>query len=112
VVLEDRDHLRAFALWHSAPLAESRPVEELRVLKLFADSPESFSQLIGVLESCAAKLRVRRVAVRCQTAYREAYEILIKRDYRVRWTDLRMTLAGFPEATVPRGEVLFSNWEI
>jgi hypothetical protein len=29
----------------------------------------------------------------------------------VRWTDLRMTLDGYPESTVERGLVL-SNWEI
>lgn len=110
-ILEDRE-VRAFALWHSAPLAESRPVEELRVLKLFADSLESFDQLIAVVESCAARLRVRRVAVRCQTAFTRAYEALVSRGYRVRWTDLRMTLAEFPEPTMPAGEILFSNWEI
>jgi hypothetical protein len=37
---------------------------------------------------------------------------LIARGYRVRWTDLRMTLEGCPEAAVTDGEVLFSNWEI
>jgi hypothetical protein len=30
---------------------------------------------------------------------------------RVRWTDLRMTLAGHPEQMPSRG-VLLSNWEI
>jgi len=111
VVIEDKD-VRAFALWHSAPLAESRPIEELRVLKLFADGLQSFSQLMGVLETCAARLRVRRVAIRCQTAFHQAFRTLIQRDYRVRWTDLRMTLAEYPEAVVSGGEVLFSNWEI
>jgi GNAT superfamily N-acetyltransferase len=111
VVLDERE-VRAFALWHSAPLAESRPTEELRVLKLFADGLESFAQMIGVLETCAARLRVRRVAVRCQTAYADAYRLLVERNYRVRWTDLRMTLGDYPEATIPPGEVLFSNWEI
>jgi hypothetical protein len=47
-----------------------------------------------------------------QTAYAEAYRALMARGYRVRWTDLRMTLHGFPEAHVGDGEVLFSNWEI
>jgi GNAT superfamily N-acetyltransferase len=111
VVIEDRE-VRAWALWHSAPLAESRPIEELRVLKLFADGPDSFGQLLGVLEGCAARLKVRRVAIRCQTAFAGAYRQLIERDYRVRWTDLRMTLTGCPEASVPAGEVLLSNWEI
>jgi len=111
VIVEDKD-IRAFALWHSAPLAESRPLEELRVLKLFADSHDSFSNLMGVLETCAQRLRVRRVAIRCQTVHTAAYRELLDRGYRVRWTDLRMTLNGFPESTLPKGEIVFSNWEI
>jgi hypothetical protein len=108
----EENGIRAFALWHSAPLAEARPAEELRVLKLFADSTDTFGRLVLALEACAAKLRIRRVAIRCQTAYSAPYRHLIGRDYRVRWTDLRMTLAGYPERTAPEGEVLFSNWEI
>jgi GNAT superfamily N-acetyltransferase len=111
IVIEDGG-LHGFALWHSAPLAEARPAEELRVLKLFADSPETFGRLVVALEACASKLRIRRVAIRCQTVYAEAYRQLVERGYRVRWTDLRMTLAGYPERVVPEGEVLFSNWEI
>ena len=111
VLIEDNG-IRGFALWHSAPLAEARPAEELRVLKLFADSSETFGRLVAAIEACAAKARVRRVAVRCQTAYAAAYAALIERGYRVRWTDLRMTLAGFPERVALPGETLFSNWEI
>jgi GNAT superfamily N-acetyltransferase len=111
VVIEDEE-VRGFALWHSAPLAESRPAEELRVLKLFADGADTFRRLVGVLEACAAKLKIRRVAIRCQTVYASVHRDLVDRGYRVRWTDLRMTLAGYPERVVPEGEVLFSNWEI
>ena len=111
VILENGD-VQGFALWHSAPLADARPSEEVRVLKLFADGSESFAGLVAVLEACAARLRIRRVAIRCQTLYPAAYRELIERGYRVRWTDLRMTLAGYPERVVPEGEVLFSNWEI
>jgi len=111
VILED-DEVRGFALWHSAPLAESRPAEELRVLKLFADGADTFQRLVGVLEACAARLKIRRLAIRCQTVYPTAHRSLVDRGYRVRWTDLRMTLAGHPERVVPEGEVLFSNWEI
>jgi GNAT superfamily N-acetyltransferase len=106
------DEVAAFALYHSVPLAEARPAEELRVLKLFADSGESFDRILVALESAASRLQLRRVAVRCQTAYGEAYRRLIRRGYRVRWTDLRMCLSGYGEPE-PRGEaVLFSNWEI
>ncbi len=112
VVVEREDTIAGFALWHSAALADARPADELRVLKLYADSDGAFDRLIVALESCAAKHKIRRVAMRCQTAFRRAYQQLIARDYRVRWTDLRMTLQGFPEAVLPEGEVLFSNWEI
>jgi GNAT superfamily N-acetyltransferase len=112
VVIEGDDDIAGFALWHSAPLAESRQPEELRVLKLFADSEEAFTRLVVVLEACAAAERIRRVAIRCQTAYAGAYQALLARGYRVRWTDLRMTLERFEEARPPKGEVVFSNWEI
>jgi len=112
VVIERDGAVEALAVWHSAPLAEARPAEELRVLKAFASSGDAFERLFVVLEACAARAHRRRVAVRVQTAYAEAYRTLLARGYRVRWTDLRMTLHGFPEARVPDSEVLFSNWEI
>lgn len=112
VIVERDGEIAGFALWHSAALADARPADELRVLKLFADSDDAFDRLLVALESLAAKLKIRRVAIRCQTAYRTAFRELINRDYRVRWTDLRMTLEEFPEVTLPAGEVLFSNWEI
>lgn len=106
------DAVTGFALYHSVPLAEARPADELRVLKLFAASPDAFDKLVVALETTAAKLKLRRVAVRCQTAYRDVYASLMQRGYRVRWTDLRMCLSGFPEPVAPAGAVLFSNWEI
>ncbi len=112
VVVNAGSGVRGFALWHSAALVEARPPEELRLLKLFADSSETFTQLVGGLEECAATVGVRGVAVRCQTACPAAYLALVHRGYQVRWTDLRMTLQDFPEVAVPDGEVLFSNWEI
>ena len=102
----------AFALFHAAPLAEARPADELRVLKLFARSADDYERLVGALESYAAKLRMRRVAIRCQVSFPAAYEALIRRGYRVRWTDLRMYLHGYPERGPAGGAVLFSNWEI
>jgi GNAT superfamily N-acetyltransferase len=112
VVLEDGGDVLGFALYHAAPLADVRPADELRVLKLFAESGGAFSRLLVVLESCAAARRLRRVAVRCQTAYSGAYRQLVERGYRVRWTDLRMTLDGWPETVPPEGHIMFSNWEI
>lgn len=104
--------LRGFALWHSAPLVEGRAAEEVRLLKLYADSAETFDGLLTALEICAASTGLRRVAIRCQTAYAGAYDALIRRHYRVRWTDLRMTLAGYPAVRVGGDAVLLSNWEV
>lgn len=112
VVIGSGGEVAAFALYHSVPLAEARPGDELRVLKLYASSLETFDKLIVALESCAAKHKLRRVAVRCQTGYHQAYRYLIERGYRARWTDLRMWLDGYGEQVLPTGAVLFSNWEI
>ncbi len=112
VVLERDGAVVAFALYHTASLAAGRPAEELRVLKLFADCEDTFTRLIVVLESRAAAAHLRRVAIRCQTAGAVAYRALLGRSYQVRWTDLRMTLAEYPEAALPEGEILLSNWEI
>ncbi len=112
VVVEEGGEVRGFALYHSAPLADVRPSDELRVLKLYAESAEVFSRLMVILESCAAERHLRKVAVRCQTAYPAAYQQLVNDGYRVRWTDLRMTLDGWSEVEPPGGHVMFSNWEI
>jgi GNAT superfamily N-acetyltransferase len=112
VVLEQDGAVRGFALWHSAPLTGNGASEELRVLKVFADSSETFEHLIAITEQCAVDLGIPRIAIRCQTAYPDAYRALTRLGYSVRWTDLRMTFAGFAEAQMARGEILFSNWEI
>ncbi|HEV8304261.1 MAG TPA: GNAT family N-acetyltransferase [Gemmatimonadales bacterium] len=107
--------LDAMALWHSAPLADTRTRDEVRVLKLAARDLRAFEAVLAAAEAAAAKAGIRRVAVRCQTSYTEAFRRLIARGYRVRWTDLRMTYEGYPErhaAPSPEGGVLFSNWEI
>ncbi len=111
-VIEDQGLVRGFALWHDAPLTADRPTGELRVLKVFADDVGTFERLVVAIEACAAAVRLRHVAIRCQTAYADAYAALIRRGYRVRWTDLRMSLADYPEPSLPGGELLFSNWEI
>lgn len=103
--------LDGFALWHSAPLAEGRDADELRVLKLAARSPEAFAGVVNAVEAAASRAGIRRVAIRCQTAYADAYQTLMARGYQVRWTDLRMCLTGYPERSPVEG-VLFSNWEI
>lgn len=110
-LVDGRTGLDAFVLWHSVSLAEGRGREELRVLKLGARSPESFDAAISATEAAAARIGVRRVAFRCQTAYLGAFRRLVERGYRVRWTDLRMTYQGYAEQHPAQG-VLFSNWEI
>jgi GNAT superfamily N-acetyltransferase len=103
--------LDALAVWHSAPLADSRTRDEVRVLKLAARTDAAFEAAISAVEAAAAKAGIRRIAVRCQSRYGEAFRRLITRGYRVRWTDLRMTFEGYPERHAGSG-VVFSNWEI
>ena len=110
-LVEGADGLDALALWHSAPLADSRTRDEVRVLTLAARDDMAFDAAIAAVEAAAAKAGIRRVAVRCQSRYDDAFHRLIARGYRVRWTDLRMTYEGYPERHVARG-VVFSNWEI
>ena len=105
------DGLDALVLWHSAPLAEGRPRDEVRVLKLAARDARAFDAALGAAEAAAARAGIRRVSFRCQSSYEDAYRRLIERGYRVRWTDLRMTLEGYAERAPDRGVVL-SNWEI
>lgn len=103
--------LDGFALWHSAALAENRDAEELRVLKLAARDAKAFAGVVSAVEAAAAGAGIRRVAIRSQTAYADAYQALVGRGYQVRWTDLRMCLTGYAER-MPRMGVLYSNWEI
>src|SRR6059036_1871355 len=110
-LVEGDDGLRALVLWHAAPLAEGRPKDEVRVLKLAARDAQAFQAAVAVTEAAAARIGIRRIAIRCQTRYEDAFRALIARGYRVRWTDLRMTYDGYPEPHPARG-VLFSNWEI
>jgi len=103
--------LTGFALCHSAPLPENGSRDESRVLKIAAVSLDA---LLAVLDAAAAWARAqgaRRLSVRCQTSYGEAYRALVRSGFRVRWTDLRMTVAGFPD-TAPASGVIWSNWEV
>lgn len=103
--------LVAFALWHSSALAAGRPKEELRVLKLVAETLDDFDRALECVQRAAHIERVRRVAIRCQTAYSDAYHRLIEHGFRVHWTDLRMILRGYA-STGPRSGIVLSNWEI
>ena len=106
-----RGELAGFALCHSAPLVEGRVREELRVLKLAAASPEAVPALVTAVRDFARRSGTRRAAFRVQGEYTWLYRELLRRGGRVRWTDLRMTLDGYPEPRAAAG-VLLSNWEI
>jgi GNAT superfamily N-acetyltransferase len=110
-LVRDGEELIAFALWHSTPLAAGRPRDELRVLKVVARDAAAFDRVIDALPAAAAVERVGRIALRCQTEFASPYLRLITRGYRVHWTDLRMTLEGYPRRDPVQG-VVMSNWEI
>lgn len=111
-LLSERGAVSAYALWHTAPLAEGRSGDEARVLKLVARDLDAFRRLIPAIERDAVGAGARQASFRCQTAYTSAYEVLLDAGYLVHWTDLRMTLAGKPELPAKDGGVVFSNWEI
>jgi GNAT superfamily N-acetyltransferase len=100
-----------FAVYHTAPLVEGRSRDELRVLKLVLARREDLPKLIGTLADLARRVGTRRMAVRLQGDYPDAYRTLIGLGARVRWTDLRMSAHGWTEVAPPEGMVL-SNWEI
>ena len=102
--------LVGFVLWHSAALAAGRPPDELRLLKIVARDLDAFRELVDVVQGVAEEEHVRRVSIRCQTAYSEAYLQLVASGFRVHWTDLRMTLDDRPEQRADG--VVMSNWEI
>jgi hypothetical protein len=111
LVLMRDEQVTGFAVAHSVPLVEGRVREELRVLKLVARDDEDFDSLVTVLADHARRSGTRRVALRLQGQYSDAYRRLIARGARVRWTDLRMSAEGYVEKRPERGVVL-SNWEI
>jgi len=105
------EDLKGFGLWHSVPLAEGRPSEELRVLKVVAQDDRSFRELVAGMDAVAAEVGLKRVSIRCQTGFPDAYRYLVESGFQVQWTDLRMTLAGYDEP-IPAPGVVLSNWEI
>ncbi len=111
LALRDGDDLAGFAICHSVPLVEGRTREELRVLKLVARNDDDFDLIVTMLADHARRSGTRRVAIRMQGQYGDAYQRLVGRGGRVRWSDLRMTLDGHGEVRPDRG-VLLSNWEI
>jgi GNAT superfamily N-acetyltransferase len=111
LILEDGGRIVGFAIYHLAPLVDGRSREELRVLKLVLDDETRIENLVEALADVARRNGTRRVAIRVQGEYVEAYRRLIALGGRVRWTDLRMYVSGYEEARAASGIVL-SNWEI
>src|SRR3989454_4027590 len=110
-LVEGDDGVDALAVWHSAPLADSRTRDEVRVLKLAARDDAAFDAAIAAVEAAGAQAGNRPIAVRCQSRYDEAFRRFVARGYRVRWTDLRMTYEGYPQRHAAHG-ILLSNLEI
>jgi GNAT superfamily N-acetyltransferase len=111
VLLERAGRVRGFAIFHSVPLVEGRPREELRVLKLVVEREEDLDELVRLLSIAARRTGTKRLAIRAQGEYPGAYRRLVGLGARVRWTDLRMAVADHPEPVAKDG-VVFSNWEI
>ena len=111
VLFRASGRLTGFVLCHTAPLVEGRAREETRVLKLVIEREDDLPAAVRALADVARRNGTRRVAFRAQTEYVSAYQRLILMRGRVRWTDLRMTLADFPEPRAREG-IVWSNWEI
>ena len=111
VLLERDGRVRGFAIFHSVPLVEGRPREELRVLKLVVEREEDLDELVRLLSVAARRTGTKRIAIRTQGDYPGAYGRLVGLGARVRWTDLRMSAAGHAEPVAADG-VVYSNWEI
>ncbi|MEP6690147.1 MAG: GNAT family N-acetyltransferase [Gemmatimonadaceae bacterium] len=111
LLLERDRRIVGYALCHTVPLVEGRAREETRVLKLVLSNESDLSAMAAALADYARRAGTRRVAFRVQTEYAKAYRAMVALGGRVRWTDLRMAVAGYEE-TRPATGVVWSNWEI
>ena len=103
--------LAGYAICHSVPLVEGRAREELRVLKMVLGREEYLEDMVRALCDHARRSGTRRVAIRVQGEYEGVYRRLVALGGRVRWSDLRMSLAHHQER-MPASGVVLSNWEI
>lgn len=110
VAVEQGGDLTGFALWHAVPLAQSRGHEELRILKLVARDDAAALDVLDAASAEAHRRHLPQVVLRCQSRRQALYAALIARRWRVQWTDLRLTLQGYPEPELEA--VVMSNWEI
>ncbi len=112
LLLRSGARLIGFALCHTIPLVEGRAREEMRVLKLVLEREEEMPTMVRALADMARRSGTRRVAFRVQTEYVGAFQRLVGSGARVRWTDLRMTVAGRSERRAAGEGMVLSNWEI
>ena len=111
VLLGSAEAITGYALYHTVPLVEGRARDELRVLKVVLPERQDLTALVGLLAELARRSGTRRVAIRLQGDYPDAYRQLVRLGARVRWTDLRMSAHGWSEVA-PASGLLLSNWEI
>jgi hypothetical protein len=81
------------------------------VLKLVLEDESRFEELVTAVADFARRSGTRRIALRVQGEFLEAYQRIVALGAHVRWTDLRMSLMGYEERRPAYGLVL-SNWEI
>ncbi len=112
VLLDRGGELTGFALCHTAPLVEGRTREETRVLKMVLEDDRDTEAMMALVTDFARRSGTRRASLRVQGEYLRMYRRLIAAGGRVRWTDLRMTVATHPEGVPRTGGVVLSNWEI
>lgn len=112
VLIRSGSRLAGFAVCHTVPLVEGRVREELRVLKLVVGQLRDLPRMLRALADFARRSGTRRVAIRLQGEYSQAYRRIVELRARVRWTDLRMTLEGHHSVPVAGDAVVLSNWEI
>jgi GNAT superfamily N-acetyltransferase len=112
VIVRRAGAVSGFAVCHTAPLVEGRGRDETRVLKFVAQTDADALTLVADLAAYARQSATRRVALRVQGDATRLYTALVARGARVRWTDLRMTMASSAEPAQPGDGVMLSNWEI
>lgn len=110
-LLVEQGSLRGYALWHGAALAADREPDELRVLKLVAETPAAGLRMLPLLQHAAVGQGLERITLRAETERADIFAQLVGDGFEVLWTDLRMSLQGWEEPA-GTGGLVFSNWEI
>ena len=102
----------AFVLFHDQPYFVSDGFGAIRVARLGVPRDLEGNGLLFLLDALLVHGRGRKATelhVRCQTSDWEATKHLLGAGYRVVYSDLRMTLEGYPQGASPE-YVHFSRW--